>query len=194
VKGASAALALALTLSSTDARAENSEEGPFYVGGSVGVSFWDFPSIQIIGPLSTSYSWTGFDPTIEFGWHPSGRHDGFVIAVRQGFSIDQLQGHAAGTTVARVGWDFAFKMGKLELNVDPFATFGVGYIFDALIGQSGPHAGIQATGGIDAKIFLTSGVFVVVRPAELGFQCLHEYGICAFVYAAGVGAGVAFGK
>ncbi|HSQ64316.1 MAG TPA: hypothetical protein VLM85_13910 [Polyangiaceae bacterium] len=168
--------------------AQESSQGPAYVQGSVGVNYWDFPNIQIFGPFSTSYSWTAFRPDIEFGYHPSGRHDGFVVGVRQAFYITGVQGHAAGATVLRLGWDIPFKAGSLEINVDPFASIGAGYIFD------GPHAGVAGTGGIEAKVFLTQGLYVMVRPAELGFQCLHDWGICAFSYAAGAGAGFAFGK
>ena len=173
------------------ARAEDSAQGPLYVQGGIGLSFWWFPIT--FGPFSNNYSWAGFWPTVEFGWHPSGRHDGFEIGVRQAFIITALGGnfvgsHAGGTTAARGGYDFAFKAGSMEINVDPFATFGVGYVFD------GPHAGIEATGGIDLKLFIAKGAYVYVRPAELGFQCFHDSGRCAFSYAAAAGGGIAFGK
>jgi hypothetical protein len=139
----------------------------------------------------TGYSWTGFNPTIEAGFHFQGRHDGIMLGIRQGFSITAtniLGGHAAGTTSARVGYDVAFKAGSLEVNVDPYAMIGVGYVFD------GPHAGILATGGLDVKVFLTKGFYVVARPAELGIQCFEDSGSCAFAYLAGAGAGFAFGN
>lgn len=180
-------VALAVATTPAVARADESTHGPIYVQGSVGVSFWDFPSITLFGPLSTSYSWTGFNPVIEVGFHFSGRHDGLMLGLRQGFSVTAMQGHAAGTTSVRGGYDFAFKAGALEVNVDPFATLGAGYVFD------GPHAGLTGTVGLDAKLFVTQGLYVFARPAELGFQCLHDGGICAFVYAAGAGAGYAFG-
>jgi hypothetical protein len=169
------------------ARADESVQGPAYLQGTVGVSFWDFPHLQF-GPFVTSYSWTGFNPTIEFGYHFQGRHDGIMLGVRQAFSVTGLQGAAAGTTSLRVGYDFAFKAGSLEVNVDPYAMIGVGYIFD------GPHAGILATGGLDVKLFVYKGLFIVARPAELGIQCFHDSGDCAFAYLAGVGAGYAFGN
>jgi hypothetical protein len=182
-----ASIALVLALAPSSARAEDSVQGPAYVDGTVGLSYWDFPHLQF-GIFTTGYSWTGFNPTIEFGYHFQGRHDGIMLGIRQGFSIDALQGHAAGTTALRIGYDFAFKAGQLEINVDPFATVGVGYIFD------GPHAGIETTGGIDVKLFLVKGFFVVARPAELGIQCFHDVGDCSFAYLAGVGAGFAFGN
>ena len=181
------AFTAAIMLAPIAARADESVQGPAYLEGTVGVSYWDFPHLQF-GPFVTGYSWTGFNPAIEFGFHFQGRHDGIMLGIRQGFSIDAIQGHAAGTTAARVGYDFAFKAGSLEINVDPFGTIGVGYLFD------GPHAGILATGGLDVKLFLVKGFFVVARPAELGIQCFHDLGDCAFAYLAGVGAGYAFGN
>lgn len=183
-------LGLAFAFAASPARAEASAQGPAYVQGTVGVSFWDFPHIQIFGPVATSYSWTGFNPTIEFGYHFQGRHDGIMLGIRQGFSITAINigSRAAGTTSLRVGYDFAFKAGSLEINVDPYAMLGAGYIFD------GPSAGITTTGGLDVKLFLTKGFYVVARPAELGIQCFHDSGNCAFAYLAGVGAGFAFGN
>lgn len=183
------AFAVAMLIPSA-ARADDSAQGPFYVQGGVGVSFWDFPHLGSFGPINIGYSWTGFDPQIEFGWHPSGRHDGLVLGVRQAFVItaDNFgSGNAAGLTSVRGGYDLAFKTGSLEINVDPFATFGVGYVFD------GPHAGIEATAGLDVKLFFAKGIYAFARPGELGFQCLHDIGDCAFSYVATAGAGIAFG-
>jgi len=190
VKKATAVAFSAVLFAAVPARAEGSAQGPAYVQGTVGLSFWDFPHIQIFGPVATSYSWTGFNPTIEFGYHFQGRHDGIMLGIRQGFSITAINvgPRAAGTTSARLGYDFAFKAGSFELNVDPFATIGAGYVFD------GPSAGIETTGGIDVKLFLTKGFYVVARPAELGIQCFHDSGNCAFAYLAGAGAGFAFGN
>ena len=181
-----AALGAVVVLASPRAFADDSTQAPAYVAGGVGVSFWDFPHLQV-GPFITVYSWTGVNPVVEVGYHFSGLHDWFVLYLRQEFSVTAIQGRAAGTTVVRGGYDLAFKAGSLEVNVDPFATVGVGYVFD------GPSAGIEATGGIDVKLFFTKGFFAYARPAELGFQCFHDVGDCAFVYAAGVGAGFAFG-
>ena len=190
-------LAVALALSHVRARADDSAQGPIYVEGTVGISYSDFPNLLTLGAFTRGYSWTGFWPALEVGWHPTGRHDGFVVGLRQAFVITELDytgGHAAGTTVARLGYDLAFKAGSLEINVDPFATVGIGYIFDGLTGVSGPSAGITTTGGIDVKLFLAKGYYVLVRPGELGLQSIHDYGKCAFTYAAAAGAGLAFGK
>ena len=186
-----ASIILGFAFAPSSARADESAQGPAYVQGTVGLSFWDFPRVSF-GPIATGYSWTGFNPTIEFGYHFQGRHDGIMLGIRQGFSITAIglafNPHAAGTTAARLGYDFAFKAGSLEINVDPYAMLGVGYIFD------GPSAGIEATGGLDVKLFITKGLYVVARPAELGIQCFHDSGNCAFAYLAGVGAGFAFGN
>ena len=189
-----ALLASAIALAPRGASADESSQPPIYVQGGLGISFWDFPHIQVFG-VNTSYSWTGFDPQVEFGYHFSGRHDGFVLAVRQAFSITAIQGAAAGITSLRAGYDLVFKTGSLEVNVDPFATFGVGYVFDGLApALGGPSAGIGATGGLDLKIFFgPKGLFAFARPGELGFQCFHDYGLCAFSYSAEAGAGFAFG-
>jgi hypothetical protein len=194
VKSATAvALAAALVAVATPAHAEDSAQGPAYVDGTVGVSFWDFPRIAF-GPFGGGYSWTGFNPTIEFGYHFQGRHDGIMFGIRQGFSVTGVQGRAAGTTAARVGYDLAFKAGTLEVNLDPYVMIGAGYIFDGLSFAGGPSAGLLVTGGLDVKLFITKGFFVVARPAELGVQCFHDSGNCAFAYLAGVGAGFAFGN
>ncbi len=177
-----------VTFVAASALADDSEQGPLYIQGGVGVSYWDFPRVEFFG-FFTGYSWTGFNPQIEAGYHFSGRHDGFVLGLRQAFIVTGLQGNAAGLTALRGGWDIAMKVSSFELNIDPFATIGIGYIFD------GPHAGITATGGIDAKIFFgATGIYAFARPAELGIQCFHDVGECAFSYAATVGAGIALGK
>lgn len=185
------AAATAIASASSSALADDtSAQGPAYVQGSVGVNYWDFPDIRftfLIFTFTGSYSWSAFRPDIEIGYHPSGRHDGLAFGLRQAFYVDALQGHAAAATILRVGYDLPYRVGQLEVNVDPFATFGIGYIFDNL------HAGIAATGGIDVKLFVTNGVYVMARPAELGIQCFHDVGFCAFSYAASAGAGFAFG-
>jgi hypothetical protein len=189
VKAATVVAFTAVLFAATPALADDSTRGPAYVQGTVGISYWDFPHVTL-GPLVTGYSWTGFNPTIEAGFHFQGRHDGIMLGIRQGFSITAINfpPHAAGTTAARIGYDFAFKAGSLEVNVDPYGMIGVGYVFD------GPSAGITATGGLDVKLFLVKGFYVVARPAELGIQCFHDRGECAFAYLAGAGAGFAFGN
>ena len=183
-----AAVFAAIALAPSHASAADSEQGPIVLQAGLGISYWDFPNLGAFFGTTLSYAWTGFEPSLEFGYHFSGRHDGLMLGVRQAFMITQVQGHAAGQTDLRVGYDLAFKAGSLEINVDPFAMVGGGYIFD------GPHAGIQVTGGLDVKLFFTKGIYAFVRPGELGFQCLHDFGDCAFTYQAAAGAGYAFGQ
>jgi len=181
------ALASVATLAFTSsAHADDSSYGPFYVQGGVGISYWDFPNLV----AGFGYSWTGFDPQIEAGYHFSGRHDGFVLGLRQAFILTGIQAHAAGLTALRGGWDIPIKISSFELNIDPFGTVGIGYLFD------GPSAGISLTGGVDAKLFFLAdkGVYAFVRPIELGAQCFEDAGRCAFSYAMSVGAGFALGK
>jgi hypothetical protein len=189
-RAAAAAAAALLTFVSSPSRAADSEQGPLYVQGSVGISFWDFPNRSFLGVALGGYAWTGFDPSIEVGYHISGRHDGFVVGLRQSFVITAIgyTGAAAGTTVARIGYDVPLKLDKVEVNIDPFATVGAGYIFDYA------HAGITSTGGIDVKVFFAKGIYAFARPAELGIQCFEDTGTCAFAYLAAVGAGFAFGQ
>lgn len=187
------AAALTIAIVPAAASADDSEQGPIYVQGGVGVSFWDFPSIGF-GLFTTSYSWTGFRPEIEAGMHFSGRHDGLSLGVRQIFSITGVQGRAAGGTFVRGGYDLPFKVSTFELNVDPYGYLGIAYIFDGLAITGGPSAGLGAGAGVEAKLFFGGGFYAYARPLELGFQCFHDVGVCAFQYAAGVGAGIALGK
>ncbi len=188
----SAALAIAI-LTPALASANDSEQGPLFIQGGIGFNYWDFPDIG--GGLG-GYSWTGFRPEIEAGFHFSGRHDGVSLGLRQMFSITGVQGRAAGGSFLRGGYDLAFKVSTFELNVDPYAFLGVEYIFDglAVFVKAGPSAGIGGGAGVDVKMFFGGGFFAYLRPLELGFQCFHDRGLCAFQYAGGIGAGIALGK
>jgi hypothetical protein len=163
---------------------ESAHGGTYIQVIALGGGFMDFPNFLGLG---VSYSWTGFRPDIEFGFHPSGRHDGFVLGLRQAFTITGVQGAASGTSQVRLGWDIPIALGSHELSLDPFAVVGVGYFFD------GPSAGVVASGGIDAKFFVAGGFYAFARPAELGVQCFHDYGVCAFALNFGAGVGFAIG-
>jgi hypothetical protein len=167
---------------------ESSHSG-IYVQTALGVGFLYFPNIG----FGTSYDWAGFRPDLEFGFHVSGRHDGFVIGLRQSFTLTALQAHAGGASQLRLGYDIPVTVVGHELSIDPFAAVGIGYIFDGVTGFGGPSAGIVATGGIDVKFFLAGGFFAFVRPFEGGVQCYHDVGLCAFDLVVTAGAGGAFG-
>ena len=82
--------------------------------------------------------------------------------------------------------DIPISIGDFELNIAPFGTFGIGYLFD------GPHAGIDMTWGVDGKFFIVDGFYAFARPFEMGFQCLHDSGDCAIALVFGAGVGFAF--
>jgi len=163
--------------------AGESANGGVYVQAVAGGVAWHyFPNFFAGFP----YDWAGFRPDIEFGFHPSGRHDGFVIGLRQAFVLTMAEGFAGGVSSVRLGWDIPIALGERELVIGPFVSAGIGYIFD------GPSAGIHVNGGADVKFFIASGFYAFGR-VEAGLQCFHDAGICAFDLVAGGGVGIAFG-
>jgi hypothetical protein len=179
VMGTGLALAM-LSIATTSTALEDSRNGPFYVQGTVplGLNLWVFGQ--------GGGNWSGWRPDVEFGYHFSGRHDGIVLGLRQAFLVTAVPGGAGGTTQLRGGYDIPIPIGDFELNIAPFMTFGVGWIFD------GPHAGINMSWGVDGKFFITHGFYAFARPLEMGFQCLHDSGNCAFAMVWGAGVGFAF--
>ena len=144
-----------------------------------------------MGELSPTTSGIYWHPDVEFGYHFSGRHDGFVLGVRQGFYL----GHdSIGETLLRLGWDFAvpFRNGRFELTLAPFATFGIDYFFDY-----GVRAGAHASLGGEAKLFFYEGLYLHVRPIEVA---LGDFANPPFLFPqnvffnfnAGAGLGFAF--
>lgn len=180
VLGAGLALVL-LTMAGTSSALEESRKGPFYVQGTVplGLNYWN-----LVG--QNGYGWSGWRPDFEFGYHFSGRHDGFVLGIRQAFIATAIQQRGAGTTQLRAGYDIPIGLGDFELNIAPYGTFGVGYLFD------GPSAGINFSFGVDGKFFITDGFYAFARPFEMGAQCVHDSGNCALVLVFGAGVGFAF--
>ncbi len=183
---AAAALGVAFTAAPACAF-EESTRGPFYVQGELG-SFGVWTELPAVGTLAY------WHPDIEFGYHFSGRHDGFVLGLRQGFDIGRDH-YAFGQTVVRAGYDlaFPFRNGRFEFTVAPFGTLGINYFFD------GPEAGVHFSAGLDLKLFFFRGLYLNVRPIELsagefvippgnGFNAKNVY----FNLNAGVGAGFAF--
>lgn len=177
--------ALAWTTTSSDAHAmDDSTRSPFYVQGTLGAfSIWtELPAV------GTQAYW---HPDIEFGYHFTGRHDGFVLGIRQAFDIGRDH-YAQGQTLIRGGYDLAFPLrnGRFEITIAPFATFGLNYFFD------GPNAGIHASVGLEGKVFFFKGVYLLVRPIELAMGEFVNLGPFAknvyFNMNAGIGAGFAF--
>jgi hypothetical protein len=179
-----ALVALGLAFIPRSARADDSTRGPFYVQGMLG-SFSVWTELPLAGTLGY------WHPDVEFGYHVSGRHDGFVIGLRQAFDVGRDH-YALGETLLRGGYDlaFPFRDGRFEVTVAPFATFGLNYFFD------GPEAGVHFSAGLDAKLFFFRGVYLLVRPIELGAGQFVNLGFGAknvyFNLNAGIGAGCAF--
>jgi hypothetical protein len=151
-----AALALALSLPST-AHAAESAKGPFYVqAGVLGYSFRGGGNLWFAGAYKLD---------IEFGYHFSGRHDGFVLAGRQSFYI---AGASAGASDLRIGYDIPIplKDGKYELTIAPYGLVGIGYSLRSVMGTDF-HAGA----GIEVRFFPmeSNGFNIFARPIEATF-------------------------
>ena len=173
--------AAVVVLRPTPARAlENSTRGPFYIQGIVaGFTFQDRGG----GP------W--FHQDVEFGYHPTGRHDGFVIGVRQGFDLGDC---SAGETVARLGFDIAIPLGgggKYEMTIAPYGVEGLNYYFPCGGGGT-TEAGLRFGGGIELKFFVYKGLYVLARPAETTGAEYVDAGRVFFHFDSGVGLGFAF--
>jgi hypothetical protein len=146
----------ALLLASAPAHAfDDSTRGPFYVQANAGsFSFWP----AYFGDQAFWHT------EIEFGFHITGRHDGLALGIRQGFDVGR-DVYSIGETMLRGGWDFAlpFRNGRFELTVAPYGVVGIDYIFRNL--QAGVHFAV----GLDARLFFFRGLYLLIRPIELGF-------------------------
>ncbi len=178
------ALAATTAVASNAHAFEESTRSPFYVQGQLG-SFGAWVDLPAVGTLGY------WHPDVEFGYHFSGRHDGFVLGLRQGFYVGRDRYHI-GETLIRGGWDFAlpFRNGRFELTLAPYGTFGVNYLF------TGPQAGLHWSVGFEGKLFFWKGLYLLVRPIELGIGEYVDLGPFAknvfFTLNAGVGVGFAF--
>ena len=124
------ALALGVASTAAPARAfDESTRGPFYVQGELG-------AFGVWADLPVANTLVYWHPDVEFGVHFTGRHDGPVIGIRQGFDVGR-SADTIGQTVLRGGYDmaFPFRNGRFELTVAPFGTVGINYFFD------GPQSG-----------------------------------------------------
>jgi hypothetical protein len=173
--------ALMATIAAPAHALEESTRRPFYVQGIVGsVGVWaDFPE-------TSGVYW---HPEFEFGYHFSGRHDGFVLGIRQGFDVGHM---AVGETLLRAGYDLAIPLrnGRFEITIAPFATVGLDYFFD------GPRTGAHFSLGLDGKLFFYQGLYLLVRPVELAIGDFVDppflYKNVFFNFDVGVGLGIAF--
>jgi hypothetical protein len=145
-----------------------STRGPFQVQSTLGFGLFDGGT-----------SW--FRPDVEFGWHPSGRSDGFVVGVRQ--VLFTTQPEVMGATLARFGWDIAIpiKDGKFEIGIAPYGVFGAGYG----MGFGAFNFGI----GVEGRFCFWQGLYGFFRPFEMGGM-VRDGGY--WVFHGGLGVGYAF--
>jgi hypothetical protein len=181
-KAALGAVAVALILGEAKpAHAlQDSTRGPFYVQGVA-------LGLAIQSDIGNGAYWHN---DVEFGWHPSGRHDGFVIGVRQGFDIGNC---SVGETVARIGYDIALplKNGRFELTIAPYGVAGINYVFPCGFGGS-TEAGFRFGGGVEVKFFLYKGLYLLARPVETTGEQFIDAGRVFFHFTTGIGIGFAF--
>lgn len=159
---------------------QESTRGPFYVQGVFGSgAFW----AGLTGGGDEGY----WHPEVEIGYHLTGRHDGVVLGLRQGFEVGASL-YSIGETSVRGGYDIAVPLrnGRFELTLAPFATVGLDYLFRNV------NAGFRWSVGVDAKLFFFRGLYLVVRPFELGGGEFVSLGRMFFNFNAGAGVGIAF--
>lgn len=182
---------VASSLALASPAAAESTHGPIYVQTTpLGVGLLFYPGTTITNPITGTTTSTGggtlsaYRADVELGFHFTGRHDGFVAAIRQAFYV---RDGSVGSTTARLGWDIPIALGDggLELVIAPYAHAGVGYSFSG--GDPLFHFGF----GADGKLFFARelGLYAVVKPFELGF--LVNNGTIPML-SFGVGAGWAF--
>lgn len=183
-----------LLLASSPARAADSTRGPFYVQGApIGFATYAVADTcyhnSIIGAdiCSGGGSFYAYRAAVEFGYHFSGRGDGFVLGVRQSF---WLSGGSAGVSQARLGWDIAIPIKDFELTIAPYGVAGIAY------GFSGGSPSFAFGVGVEGKFFFmkpdssAKGLYAFAQPVELGGVAAG--GLSGFVYTAGAGIGYAF--
>lgn len=184
----SVSIALISILVAGSASADDSTRGAFYVQGSplgVGVAF--YPGADTVDPVTGQPTSLGggasgaYRVDVEGGYHFSGRHDGFVLALRQAF---YFSGGSLGSTTARAGWDIPISLadGKMELTIAPYAHVGIGYAFAG--GDPFFHWGV----GADGKLFFLKdlGLYAFVRPIEFS-MFINQAVLPAISFGAGMG-------
>ena len=170
--------ALATSLLSSEASAAESLRDPFYVGGTV---------LGFGAPLNTGFrNSTPYRLDFDLGYHPSDRHDGFVIGFRQNFFFGG--GFDGGISQLRMGGDIPIliKGGRMEVTIAPYGAGGIFYGFN----NQGARAALSF--GIEGKFFpiANNGFFAMARPFEI--TILPGSGTTPVLYGFGVGAGYAF--
>lgn len=185
-----AALASSATvlLVASEAAADDSKRGAFYVQGSplgVGVAF--YPGAEYTDPVSGQTISGGggasaaYRVDVEAGYHFSGRHDGFALGLRQAF---YFSGGSLGSTTVRAGYDIPIALadGKMELTIAPFVHAGIGYAFAG--GDPSFHWGV----GADGRLFFLKdlGLYAFLRPIEFS-MFINSAVVPAISFGAGMG-------
>lgn len=179
----------------TEAHAADSTHGPWYVQGSpIGFASFTtcFDGIRLDAnavPHTQSIcgSYGAYRVSVEGGYHFSGRHDGFVLGLRQTLLI---AGGVGGLTQVRAGWDIPIPIKDFELTIAPYGVVGVAYAF------SGGSPSLALGAGIDVKFFFMNpessakGLFAYAQPIEIGGAFAGAFS--GLVIQAGVGMGYAF--
>ena len=189
--------ATTVALASAPAHAGDSTRGAFYVQAAP-IGFANITQcVDVVLPDSFGVLHTqsvcgtagAYRAAAEFGYHFSGRHDGFVLGARQTFWF--YSGGTAGVTQARLGWDIPIAIKDFELTIAPYGLLGVSY---ALSG--GGNASFTFGAGVEGKFFFmkpdsgANGLYAFVQPIELGGAA--GGGFSGFVYQFAAGAGYAF--
>ncbi len=153
-----------------------SQRDPFYIEGH---------PIGFDSPVNKRGAPTSYKLDFEFGYHPSNRHDEFVIGVRQGFYLPSVG--ASGFTAMRLGYDIPIlvKGGRMEVTIAPYGLGGINYSF-----EGNGVAGLIAF-GIEGRFFpiANNGFFATGRPFEIDIFIRSNPTV---TYAFMLGAGYAF--
>jgi hypothetical protein len=179
----SSLLAVALVLSVRGARAADSTRAGMYVEGSpVGTGTFPLGCVQTQFGCLNNRAEGAYRLSAEFGVHFTGRHDGFVLGVRQVFLFGSLSG---GISEARVGYDIAIPIKQFEVTIAPYGVAGVAYVFDP-----GGHAAAALGVGAEGKFFFKDNLYAFLIPFELGGWIGSGYS--GVQYQGAVGIGYAF--
>jgi hypothetical protein len=194
---ASLAAISGLLFASTPAHAADSTRGPFYVQASpIGAATITYAQVCFHSSLinqdicGSGGSGGAYRAAVEFGYHFSGRHDGFALGVRQTFLIN---GGSLGITQARLGWDIPIPIKDFELVIAPYGVIGVAYAFS---NNGNGSVGVAFGAGVEGRFFFmksdasAKGLYAFAQPIEVGGMVAGPFG--GFTYMAGLGIGYAF--
>lgn len=193
---ASLAAISGLLFAPTEAHAADSTRGAWYVQGSpVGFATYTLAQVCVHNSLVSQDFCSGgsagaYRAAAEFGYHFSGRHDGFVLGVRQTFWISSP---VIGVSQVRLGWDIPIPIKDFELVIAPYGVVGVSYLFSS---NSNGTIGVAFGAGVEGKFFFmkpdssAKGLYAFAQPVEVGGLVAGPFG--GFMYQAGLGMGYAF--